>query len=405
MKNLKALLVAEHQRQENTIDLIASENLIQPAVLEALATPFANKYAEGYPGKRYYGGNEICDEVERTAIKQALRLFACGRGWHANVQPYSGSPANAAVYMALMNFGDVLMGLRLSDGGHLTHGHPVTFSGRAYRGISYHVHPATGRIDFDYLLRIAEKERPAVIVSGFSAYPRRVDFKKFHSIARRVGAYHVADISHIAGLVAAKLHPSPFPYADVVMTTTHKTLRGPRGAVIFCRNELREKIDRAVFPGIQGGPHMHSIYAKAAAFEEALRPSFRRYQRQIVKNAKALADMLMRDGFSLVSGGTDTHLLLIDLRTLGIDGAGAELALGKIGIVANRNSVPGDTKPFRPSGIRLGTPSVTSRGMKEREMKIIARCIRTALTGGDIRAIAKEVKILCSTFPIVNENK
>lgn len=399
MKNLATLLISERRRQEETIDLIASENIASRAVLDALATPFSNKYAEGYPGRRYYGGNRVCDQVEQRAQESVKRLFGLGNNWHANVQPYSGSPANAAIYMALMNWGDTLLGLKLSDGGHLTHGHPVTFSGRAYHAISYGVNPTTGLIDFDELLRLAKKHKPKIIISGFSAYPRQVDFKKFHAIAKSVTACHMADISHIAGLIVAGVHPSPFPYADVVMTTTHKTLRGPRGAVIFCRQQFAEKINRAVFPGLQGGPHMNSIYAKAVAFEEAARPEFRKYAEQIVKNSKTLAIEFSKLGYSLVSGGTDTHLLLIDLRSKDIDGKTAESVLEKIGIIVNRNSIPGDIKPRSPSGIRLGTPSVTSRGMKEKEMKILAVLIDRALLGRSPAALRSAVKKLAKQFP------
>lgn len=399
-KDLYRLLRAETRRQNNTLDLIASENYASPAVLEALATPFANKYAEGYPGKRYYPGNEIGDLVERYAIDSAKKLFKLGADWHVNVQPYSGSPANAALYMALMNWGDTLMGMKLSSGGHLTHGHPVTFSGKAYKTVHYGVQSATELIDYMEVEALAKKHKPNVIVSGFSAYPRAVDFKKFYEIAKKIGAYHVADISHIAGLVAAGLHPSPFSYADVVMATTHKTLRGPRGAVIFCKKELAEKIDKAVFPGLQGGPHMHGIFAKAVAFEEALRPSFKIYQKQIIKNANALADELKKHGVKLVAGGTDTHLMLIDLREYGIDGREAEHRLEKIGISANRNTIPGDTKPLQPSGIRLGVPAVTTRGMKEKQMRQLGRLVCDVLTKNDARATAETVQDLCKQFPI-----
>lgn len=402
------MLEKETRRQTETINVIASENYASAAVLEALATPFVNKYAEGYSGKRYYPGNEICDLIERRAISAAKKLFKLGKDWHVNAQPYSGSPANAAIYMALMNFAcpehgrgrDTLMGMELASGGHLTHGHPVTFSGKAYATVQYGVRAETGRIDYDEVLRLAKKHMPRVIVSGFSAYPRAVDFKKFYEIAKKVGAYHVADISHIAGMVAAGFHPSPFPYADVVMTTTHKTLRGPRGAIIFCKKELAEKIDTAVFPGFQGGPHINVIFAKAVAFEEARTPSFNAYQKQIIKNAKALADELQKHGAKLVAGGTDTHLVLIDLRGYGMDGREAERRLEKIGITANRNSIPGDAKPLRPSGIRLGVPAVTTRGMKEREMRIIARSIVGAIRGDDAARIQKDVSDLCRYFPL-----
>ncbi|MEK7636165.1 MAG: serine hydroxymethyltransferase [Patescibacteria group bacterium] len=400
MKNLQKLLKSEVGRQETTLNLIASENIISPRVLDALATPFANKYAEGYPGKRYYGGNEFCDAVENEAITLAKEIFKLGSDWHANVQPYSGSPANAAIYMALMNPGDTVMGLKLSDGGHLTHGHPITFSGTLYRAVHYRARPDTGRVDYEALYQLAKKYKPKVIISGFSAYPRKIDFRAFRDIATRVGAYHIADISHIAGLVVAGVHPSPFPYADVVMTTTHKTLRGPRGAVIFCRKELAKKIDRAVFPGLQGGPHMNVIYAKAVAFEEALKPKFKIYQRQILKNAQTLSKEFLKLGYVLVSGGTDIHLLLIDLRKTGIDGTRAEKALEQCGIIVNRNSIPGDEKPFKPSGIRIGTPALTTRGMKEGEMCLIAGLVHRVLRGESSLAIKKCVRSLTKEFPI-----
>lgn len=398
-------------RQQWTINLIASENYASEAVLEALATPFVNKYSEGYPGKRYYPGNKYVDEIEACAIEKARKLFSLGRAWHVNVQPYSGSPANAAIYMALMNPGDTLMGMALSSGGHLTHGHSATFSGKIYRTVSYGIHPKTGLIDYEEVETLAKKQKPKVIISGFSAYPRKINFKKFGEIAKSIGAYHMADISHIAGLVVAGIHPPPFPYADVVMTTTHKTLRGPRGAVIFSNGnskaakhhgiDIASAIDKAVFPGIQGGPHENSIFAKAIAFEEALKPLFKKYQKQIIANASVLARELQEMGFMVLSGGTDTHLMLIDLKNFGIDGQAAEKLLEKVGITANRNSIPGDLKPFYPSGIRLGTPALTTRGMREGEMKKIAALIFQALTAKNTRAISEGVKALCKQFPIM----
>ena len=408
-KVLASLINKEIERQNLTIDLIASENCVSRSILDALGTPLVNKYSEGYPGKRYYPGNKIYDEIEELAKRRALKAFRLDPNvWHVNVQPYSGSPANIAIYLALMNFGDTLMGMELSSGGHLTHGHPVSFSGKAYKVARYGVDFKTGLIDFAAVKRIAKECKPRVIVSGFTAYPREIDFAKFGKIARSVGAYHVADISHIAGLVVAGVHPSPFPYADVVMATTHKTLRGPRGAIIFARRSnvkgkmlnvsIAEAIDKAVFPGIQGGPHNNVTAAKALAFFEVLQPSFKKYQRQIVKNAKMLAEVLTQRGFELVSGGTDTHLMLVDLRSVGLDGLTAEKMLEDRGIIANRNTVPGDKSPFRPSGIRLGTPAVTTRGMKEGEMKKIANLICRCLI--ERKNVSGEVIGLCKQFPL-----
>lgn len=399
-KKLSVILKKEIERQQSTINLIASENYVSPAILEALGTPFVNKYSEGYLGKRYYPGNVFIDKIEQSAIKSAKKLFRLGDDWHVNVQCYSGSPANAEIYMALMNFGDTLMGMNLFSGGHLTHGHPVTFSGKAYKTVQYGIDQTTGRIRYNDVEELAKKAKPQVIVSGYSAYPRAIDFKRFGEIAKNIGAYHVADISHIAGLIAAGLHPSPFPYADVVMTTTHKTLRGPRGAVIFCKKELAEKIDRAIFPGFQGGPHNNITFAKAIMFEEAIQPSFKKYQMQVIKNAKTLAAELQKYGFTIVSGGTDTHLLLVDLRDKNVSGREAEEKLELAGITANRNSLSWDSKPFYPSGIRLGTPAVTTRGMKEREMKKIALFIYNVLIKKSIRATHKEVTDLCKKFLI-----
>lgn len=371
-KKLFALIKKGVERQKKEIDLIASENFVSAEVLEALGSPLTNKYSEGYPGKRYYPGNKYYDEIERLAQNYALKLFRLNpQKWHVNVQPYSGSPANLAVYTALLKPGEKLLGMRLMAGGHLTHGHGVSATAKFFRSIQYGV-DANGYINFDEVNRLAKKHRPKIIVSGTTAYPRKINFKKFGEIAKSVGAYHLADISHIAGLVAAGLHPSPFPYADCVMTTTHKTLRGPRGAVIFCRKKLADLIDRAVFPGLQGGPHNNVTAAKAQAFYEALQPSFKKYQHQIVKNARALAAGLKQFGFQLVTGGTDNHLILVDLRNFGLDGLSAERLLEKNGIIANRNTIPGDSSPFRPHGLRLGTPAITSRGLKEKDMKVIA---------------------------------
>lgn len=400
-KKLFSLIQKEISRQQETIDLIASENIVSGDILKVIGSPLTNKYSEGYPNKRYYPGNRFYDEIEELAKTRALKVFKLNpKEWSVNVQPYSGSPANLAVYAALMEPGETLMGMALSAGGHLTHGHRVSLTGKFWRSVQYGVNQETGLIDYPAVERLAKKEKPKVIVSGFTAYPRKIDFKRFGQIARGIGAYHVADISHIAGLVAAGVHPSPFPYADAIMTTTHKTLRGPRGAVIFSKKELAEKIDRAVFPGLQGGPHNNVTAAKALMFFEAMQPSFKKYQRQIVKNAKALAAELKKLGFKLITGGTDTHLLLVDVRNFGMDGLAAEKKLEESGIIANRNSIPGDSSPFKPSGLRLGTPSVTSRGMKEKEMKQIARLICAVLTGRGLPDTSKTVRLLCKKFPI-----
>lgn len=397
-RELYRLVEFELSRQDETIDLIASENFAPSPVLELLGSALTNKYSEGYPGRRYYPGNEYYDKIERLARARARKAFRLSpRTWSVNVQPYSGSPANLEIYSALMKPGEKLMGMSLTSGGHLTHGHRANFSGQWWRAVQYGVDAKTGLIDYGALERLARLHRPKVIVSGVTAYPRVVDFKQFGAIAKRVGAYHVADISHIAGLVASGLHPSPFPYSDVVMTTTHKTLRGPRGAVIFSRtNRLLKKIDastrsastlsiaewvdRAVFPGMQGGPHNNIIAAIAATFGEALRPQFKKYQRQVLLNAKALASSLAVRDFTVVTGGTDNHMVLVDMKkSTGIDGLAAERRLERAGIIANRNTIPGDTSAFRPSGIRLGTPAVTSRGMDEQDMVLIAGLIRATL--------------------------
>ena len=396
------LIKAEAKRQNETLALIPSENYQSAAVREAEATILSAKYSEGYPGKRYYPGNAVVDEIERLCQAEALKVFGLSPAkWHANVQPLSGSPANTAVYFALLEFGDTLMGLKLSHGGHITHGLPVSFSGRAYHAVHFEVDPATGRLDYEKIAALAQKEKPQIIIAGFTAYPPRVDFERFGKIAQSAGAYLLADISHIAGLVAAGVHPSPFPYADVVMTTTHKTLRGPRGAVIFCRRALAERIDKAVFPGLQGGPHNHMTAAKAVAFQEARTPQFKAYQRQIVVNAALLAEELKQRGATLVSGGTETHLILMDVRPLGLDGSMAEQRLEAAGIIANRNTVPGDPSPFKPSGIRIGTPALTTRGLKNEHMAQLADWLMTAVTKpGEGLRIAKEVKALLKKFPI-----
>ena len=396
----------EAKRQKETIDLIASENVMSSSVLEALSSNLANKYSEGYPGKRYYPGNEVVDEVEKLAQARALRMFDLDeKKWGVNVQPYSGSPANLAIYLALINPGEKIMGLELASGGHLTHGHKVSATGILFKAVQYGV-DKDGRLDYKEIEALAKKEKPKIIVSGTTAYAREIDFKKFSEIAKKVGAYQVADISHIAGLVAAGLHKSPFPYADVVMSTTHKTLRGPRGAIIFGKLELMDKINKAVFPGIQGGPHGNVMLAKAVAFQEAAQKSFVSYQKQVVKNAKQLSLSLIDLGFNLVTGGTDNHLMLVDVTNFNIDGALAENRLSRVGILANRNAVPGDDKPFKPSGIRMGTPTVTSLGMKEKEMKEIAEIIALALANRErVDILKKRVLNLIKKFTLLNNFK
>lgn len=408
---LKKIVQAENKRQRETLDLIASENLASLDTLSLLSTSLSNKYSEGYPGKRYYPGNVNADVVEDLARDRALKLFGLKpENWHVNVQPYSGSPANLAVYFTLVDPGDTIMGMRLPDGGHLTHGFKLSATGKFYNSVQYGVDPKTGKVDFEEVEKLAKKHKPKVIMSGFTAYPRAFEFKKFKEIADKVGAYHVADISHIAGLVAGGAHPSPFPWTDMVMTTTHKSLRGPRGAMIFANKksavakkkkvDLASALDKAIIPGLQGGPHDNVTLAKAQAFQEALKPEFKTYAKQIVKNAKALAKSLKAKGFDLVSGGTDTHLILMDVRNMGVDGMEAEKRLEKVGIIANRNSVPGDTSPFRPSGVRLGTPTLTTRGMEEKEMEEVADLIFRAIKKES--GVKKEVLNLCKRFPAKN---
>jgi len=415
-KVLKNLLKREIRRQKETINLIASENFVSREILAIIGSPLMNKYSEGYAaeGRRYYPGNQHYNEIENLAIKRAKQVFKLGNGWHVNVQPYSGSPANLEIYLALLGAplkekksGVDILGMSLAAGGHLTHGHNVNLSGLAYRVVQYGVDKKTGLIDYRELERLAKKHQPKIIVSGATAYPRKVDFKKIGQIAKKINAYHMADISHIAGLIAVGLHPPPFPYADAVMTTTHKTLRGPRAAVIFCRKELADKIDKAVFPGMQGGPHNNTIAAIAETFFEASQPSFKKYQKQVIKNSRALAQSLKKFGFALVSGGTDNHLMLINLKNspnLSIkepDGLEAEKKLEAAGILVNRNSIPGDTRPFRPSGLRLGAPAMTTRGMKEKQMQIIAKLIYQVLVEAkNPNLVRKEVKKLCLKFPV-----
>ena len=374
---LGAAVQAEFQRQRDNIELIASENIVSEAVLAAAGSVLTNKYAEGYPGKRYYGGCQCVDVAENLAIDRACRLFGAK---FANVQPHSGAQANYAVYMALCQPGDTVLGMNLDHGGHLTHGSPVNFSGKYFKMVSYGVDEATGRIDYDALERVAKECRPRMIIAGASAYPRVIDFQRFRAIADEVGAYLFVDMAHIAGLVAAGLHPSPIPYADVVTTTTHKTLRGPRGGMILCKEALAKKIDSAIFPGSQGGPLEHIIAAKAVALGEAMKPEFKAYQEQILKNAAALAKALMAEGFDLVSGGTDNHLMLVDLRPACLTGKEMERRLDEVNITVNKNAIPNDPeKPFVTSGIRVGTPAATTRGFKEADMEVIASIMwRTA---------------------------
>ncbi|MBX6353753.1 MAG: serine hydroxymethyltransferase [Thermoflavifilum sp.] len=398
---IAAAIQAELDRQRHKIELIASENFVSPAVLEAMGTVLTNKYAEGYPGRRYYGGCEHVDVVEQLAIDRAKQLFGAD---HANVQPHSGAQANTAVYYACLEPGDTVLGMNLAHGGHLTHGSPVNFSGRTYRFVAYGVDPKTHRIDYDAVEALAREHRPKLIVAGASAYPRIIDFARLREIADAVGALLMVDMAHIAGLVAAGLHPSPVPYADFVTTTTHKTLRGPRGGMILCKAEHAKAIDKAVFPGIQGGPLMHIIAAKAVAFGEALQPSFREYSERIVANAKALAQALMDRGFKLVSDGTDNHLMLVDVRSVGLTGKEAERRLDDVGITVNKNAIPFDPeKPTVTSGIRLGTPAVTTRGMDTAAMVEIADIIRLVLTDDSeaARAEARDrVRKLCEQYPL-----
>ena len=392
----------EFQRQQRNIELIASENFVSPAVLEAQGSVLTNKYAEGYPGKRYYGGCEFVDIAESLAISRAKEIFGAD---HANVQPHSGAQANFAVYFALLQPGDKVLGMNLAHGGHLTHGSPVNVSGKYFNIVAYGVEEATGRINYDELREIALREKPKMIVAGASAYPRAIDFQKIGEIAKEIDAYLFVDMAHIAGLVAAGLHQNPVPYADVVTTTTHKTLRGPRGGLILCKEKYAQLIDKAIFPGSQGGPLMHVIAAKAAAFGEALKPEFKAYQQQIINNAQALASGLMKRGFNLVSGGTDNHLMLVDLRGTGITGKEAEKLLDEVHITCNKNAIPFDPeKPFVTSGIRLGTPAVTTRGFREAELDQVAEIIAMTLKAKDDAAVHEQaramVKELCDKYPL-----
>ncbi|MDP4108513.1 MAG: serine hydroxymethyltransferase [Bacillota bacterium] len=395
-----AAVNSEFKRQRRNIELIASENFVSEAVMAAMGTVLTNKYAEGYPGKRYYGGCDCVDVAENIAIERVKKLFGAD---HANVQPHSGAQANAAVYFALVKPGDTVMGMSLANGGHLTHGSPVNISGSYYNIVPYDVDPITHRIDYDGLRALAVKNKPKMIIAGASAYPREIRFDIFSEIAKEVGAYLMVDMAHIAGLVAAGLHQSPVPYADVVTSTTHKTLRGPRGGLILCKEDLAKKIDKAIFPGMQGGPLMHIIAAKAVCFGEALKPEFKEYQKQIVRNAKTLADELMARGIKLVSGGTDNHLMLLDLRGTGITGNVLQHRLDEVYITVNKNSVPNDPEsPFVTSGIRVGTPAVTSRGFVEEDMKKIAEFIHLTITDFENKAdyIREGVGSLCEKYPL-----
>ncbi len=398
------LIKLEEERQEHNLELIASENIASLAVRQAMASVLTDKYAEGLPGKRYYGGCEIVDQVEQLAIDRVKELFGAE---HANVQPHSGATANMAVYMAMLKPGDTLMGMNLAHGGHLTHGSPVTFSGQYYNIVSYGVSAETELIDYDEFRKSALEHKPKMIVSGASAYSRQFDFKRIREIADEVGALHMCDMAHYSGLIAAGEYPSPVPYADFVTSTTHKSIRGPRGGIILCKEQYAKEIDKSVFPGIQGGPLMHVIAGKAVAFGEALRPEFKTYQRQIRLNASALADALIEHGFRIVSGGTDSHLMLVDLRSYGVTGKIAQIALDEAGITTNKNSIPNDPeKPFVTSGIRLGTPAVTTRGMKEAEMREIAGFIAESLRNHgsieELHKIKEKVTNLTGRFPIHN---
>jgi glycine hydroxymethyltransferase len=397
----------EVRRQHEGLELIASENFVSEAVLEAMGSVFTNKYAEGYPGKRYYGGCEFADVVENLARDRAKKLFSAE---HANVQPHAGSQANMAAYAAALQPGDTILGLNLAHGGHLTHGHQLNFSGKTYRIVPYGVTQETETIDYDDLERLAEREKPKMVIGGGSAYPRIIDFARMRQIADKVGALYLVDMAHFAGLVAGGVHPSPVPHAHITTTTTHKTLRGPRAGMILCKQEFGPAIDKTVFPGMQGGPLVHIIAAKAVCFLEAMQPGFRDYARQIVSNAKILADTLATEGFRVISGGTDTHLLLVDVFSQGMLGSEAEKALDEAGITVNKNAIPFDTNPpLKPSGIRIGTPALTTRGMKEPEMRQVGRWISEVLhhrtEEPTLRKIRKQVLELAEAFPLYAERR
>jgi len=399
---ISSAIRCEEERQRTKLELIASENFTSPAVMTATGSVLTNKYAEGYPGHRYYGGCECVDSAENLAIQRAMRLFGAE---HANVQPHSGSQANMAVYFSVLNPGDTILGMNLAHGGHLTHGSPVSFSGRLYKIVSYGVHPDTETIDMDEVARLAREHRPKLILAGASAYPRLMDFAAFAGIAAEVGACFMVDMAHVAGLVAAGMHPSPVPHADFVTTTTHKTLRGPRGGLILCREARKKSLDSSIFPGMQGGPLMHVIAAKAVALHEASQPGFADYQKQVLRNASRLADGLAGLGFRLVSGGTDNHLILIDLGSKGLTGVAAEQALDRAGITANKNAIPFDRQPPKvTSGLRIGSPALTTRGMKEAEMDLVVEYIGEVLSAPDdekrLAAVRGKVAALCARFPM-----
>ncbi len=399
-EEIYSLIEKEKERQQKGIELIASENFTSQAVMEAMGSYLTNKYAEGYPGKRYYGGCHVVDKVEDLARKRALELFG---GEHVNVQPHSGSQANMAVYFTVLKPGDTIMGMDLSNGGHLTHGSPVNFSGKLFNVVSYKVNKETEMLDYDEIRKVALECKPKLIVAGASAYPRTIDFKKFREIADEVGAYLMVDMAHIAGLVAGGVHPSPVPYADFVTTTTHKTLRGPRGGLIICKEKFAKDLDKNIFPGMQGGPLMHVIAAKAVCLKEALEPSFKEYAKQVVKNCAALADELVKRGFKLVSNGTDNHLILVDLNNKDITGKEAEKLLDSIGVTLNKNTVPNETRsPFVTSGVRIGTAAVTTRGFKEEDMKVVAEIIDEAIKNkdGDLSALREKVVALSEKHPL-----
>ncbi len=401
-RQLFSIIEKEQQRQEQEINLIASENYASRAVLQATGSVLTNKYAEGYPGKRYYAGCIFVDQAEQLAIERCKKLFGAE---HVNVQPHAGSPANMAVYFATLKPGDTIMGMSLAEGGHLTHGHKVNFSGQMYNSVQYAVNRETERLDYDAIEKLAHEHKPKLIIAGASAYSRIIDFARFAQIAQNVGAQLLTDIAHIAGLVAAKLHPSPIEHADFVTSTTHKTLRGPRGGLVMCKQEYAEQIDRAIMPGIQGGPFMHIIAAKAVAFHEALQPDFKTYQAHVIKNAQAMAKMFVDLGYRIVAGGTDNHLFVVDLRSKNITGRAAERALEHAGITLSRSGIPFDPqKPWITSGIRIGTPSITTRGMKEKEAEQIAHLIDEVITHHEdenkLRSIKEKVAEFCKQFPI-----
>ncbi|MEW6129805.1 MAG: serine hydroxymethyltransferase [Acidobacteriota bacterium] len=399
---IAAIIAKEERRISYNLEMIASENFVSEAVLEAMGSVLTNKYAEGYPGKRYYGGCEVVDEAENLARERAKQIFGCE---HVNVQPHSGSQANQSVYLSVLNYGDTVLGMSLAHGGHLTHGHPLNFSGRSYNIVSYGVDQESETIDYEELERLAHEHQPKMILCGASAYSRIIDFERIGKIAKDVGAYSMADIAHISGLVAAGLHPTPMPHMDFVTTTTHKTLRGPRAGMAMCREQFQKELDRAVFPTVQGGPLMHIIAAKAVCYKEALQDDFKDYQNQVIANAKVLAEELTNAGFKIVSGGTDNHLMLVNVFVRGLTGAQAEKTLDKAGITVNKNAIPFDTNPpMKASGIRIGSPALTTRGMKENEMRQIAEFIKDALANHEdesaLKRIREKVNELCASFPI-----